>query len=51
MGVELCDYIQSATCEELFNKNGENWMLKQVWNGKRFPLRDRLNVALQHYTF
>jgi len=49
---QVTDYVLCSGCEELFNKNGENWMLKQVWNGKRFPLRDRLAVALplQPYT-
>jgi hypothetical protein len=35
----------------MLNKNGENGVLKWVWNGKRFPLGDRLAVAHQHYTF
>jgi hypothetical protein len=49
---QITDYVLCACCEDLFNKNGESWMLKQVWNGKRFPLRDRLGAALplQHYT-
>jgi len=48
---QVTDYVLCAACEDLFNKNGENWMLKQVWNGKRFPLGDLLNVAHPHYTF
>jgi hypothetical protein len=47
---QVSDYVLCAGCEDLFNKNGENWMLKQVWNGKRFPLGDRLRVALPLYT-
>ena len=42
---QVSDYVLCAGYEDLFNKNGENWMLKQVWNGKRFPLGDRLRVA------
>src|SRR5438034_546836 len=48
---QVTAYVLCAGCEDLFNKNGERWMLKQVWNGKQFPLRDRLNVAMPHYKF
>jgi hypothetical protein len=48
---QVVDYLLCASCEDLFNKNGERWMLKQVWNGKRFPLLDRLNVAHPYYFF
>jgi len=48
---QVTDYLLCAECEDLFNKNGENGTLKWVWNGKRFPLGDRLAVAHQHYTF
>jgi hypothetical protein len=48
---QVKDYLLCAVCEDLFNNNGERWMLKQVWNGNRFPLRDRLNVAVPLNTF
>lgn len=48
---QMKDYVLCADCEERFNKNGETWMMRQLWNGQRFPLGDRLNVALPHYTF
>jgi hypothetical protein len=48
---QVTDYLLCAECEDHFNKNGENGMLKWVWNGTRFPLGDRLAVAHQHYTF
>ena len=38
-----------SSCEDLFNKNGERRILKQVWNGKRFPLLDRLNAVHPYY--
>jgi hypothetical protein len=43
---QLKDYLLCAECEDLFNKNGENEVLKWVWNGKSFPLGDRLRLAL-----
>jgi hypothetical protein len=46
---QVTDYVLCAECEDLFNKNGEKWMLSQIWNGKRFPLRERLNVAMPAY--
>ena len=46
---QITDYVLCADCEDLFNKNGETWMMKQVWNGKCFPLRDRLDLALPLY--
>lgn len=48
---QVTDYLLCAECEELFNKNGEGETLRWVWNGKNFPLGDRLAVAHQHYTF
>jgi len=41
------DFLLCAKCEDLFNKNGENEILKWVWNGKSFPLGDRLAVAVR----
>jgi hypothetical protein len=43
-------YVLCSDCESLFNENGESWMMRQVWNGKRFPLGERLDVALPQYT-
>ena len=48
---QVRDYLLCAECEDLFNKNGESWVLGQVWNGKHFPLRDRLKLALPKYEF
>ena len=47
---QLKDHLLCAECEDLFNKNGENEILKWVWNGKHFPLGDRLSVAVPLYT-
>src|SRR4051794_14235586 len=35
-------------CEGRISKGGENWMMRQIWNGstQRFPLLERLNLAL-----
>lgn len=46
---QVADYLLCADCEDLFNKNGERWMLSHGWNGESFPLRDRLNVAMPRY--
>lgn len=43
---QVKDYLLCAKCEDLFNKNGENEILKWVWNSKSFPLGDRLSVAV-----
>jgi hypothetical protein len=43
---QVKDYLLCAKCEDLFNKNGENEILKWVWNSKHFPLGDRLAVAV-----
>ena len=48
---QVSDYVLCSDCEQLFNRNGENWVLRQVWNGKRFPLLERLSLAHQDYTF
>ena len=36
-------------CEELLNKNGENWITSQVSNGRNFPLLERLKDAQPYY--
>jgi hypothetical protein len=48
---QVRDYLLCAECEDLFNKNGEKAIAKWVWNGKEFPLGNRLAVAHQHFTF
>jgi hypothetical protein len=48
---QVQDYLLCAACEDLFNKNGERWFLKQVWNGQRFPLGDKLRLALPVWSF
>jgi len=39
-------YLLCGDCEQRFNRNGEQWIIRQVYNGTSFPLLDRLNVAL-----
>ena len=39
-------YVLCADCEQRFNLYGEDWMLKKLGAGKRFPLRERLDVAI-----
>ncbi len=48
---QVSDYVLCSDCEQLFNRNGESWMLRQVWNGTRFPLLERLELSHQDYTF
>jgi hypothetical protein len=48
---QVADYVLCADCEQRLNNCGESWMMKQVWNGRSFPLGARLNVALPHQTF
>lgn len=31
-----------SECEEKFNKNGEDWILKNYWSGQKFPLLDEI---------
>ena len=46
---QVKDYLLCQDCEYLFNKNGEHWVMQQVYNGKDFPLLDRLKLALHVY--
>jgi hypothetical protein len=48
---QITAHLLCAECEDLFNKKGEREMLKWAWNGKRFPLGDRLSVANPHLAF
>src|SRR2546425_8654579 len=43
---QLWCYLLCKDCEQLFNKNGEDYVMRQVFNGKDFPLLDRLKFAL-----
>lgn len=46
---QVSDYLLCKDCEQRFNKNGEHWIMQQVYNGKEFPLFDRLKLALHVY--
>ncbi len=48
---QVREYLLCTDCEARFNNGGERWILKQVWNGKNFPLRDKLSLAMYHYKF
>lgn len=43
--VSTCLQIRSrllcSECEQRFNRNGEHWMMAQVFDGNRFPLLER----------
>lgn len=39
-------HLLCRKCDQSLSKNGEDWMMRQVWNRNRFPLLDRLNVAV-----
>jgi hypothetical protein len=43
---QLQDYLLCQECERRFSERGENWIARQVHNGRDFPLLDRLNVAI-----
>jgi len=47
MTKQVTGYLLCSECEERFSAHGEDWMMRQVWNGKRFPLLDWLNVAVE----
>lgn len=44
--MQVKDYLLCRDCEERLNKHGETWAAGQVYDGKAFPLLDRLNLAL-----
>lgn len=44
--LQVRDYLLCADCEDRFNKNGESYALRWMWNGSNFPLYDRLILAL-----
>lgn len=43
---QVTAHLLCWNCEQRLRNCGEDWMMRQVWNGKRFPLLDRLNVAV-----
>jgi hypothetical protein len=47
---QVRDYAFCADCEDRLNKNGEKWVLGQVWNGTRFPLYERIQLAVHRHT-
>jgi hypothetical protein len=44
--MQVKDYLLCAECAERFNKYGETWAAGQVYDGKHFPLLQRLILAL-----
>lgn len=46
---QVRDYLLCAECEDRFNKNGEQEVLKWACKRDRFPLEDRFAVALAHH--
>ena len=44
--MQVKDYLLCADCEERFSKYGETWAAGQVYDGKYFPLLQRLTLAL-----
>src|SRR5207253_5583838 len=38
--MQIADYLLCADCEQLFSKNGENYVMTQVFDGTNFPLLD-----------
>ena len=36
-----------SECEDRFSRLGENWVMSQIWNGTRFPLLERLDLAVE----
>jgi len=43
---QLQHYLLCHKCERRFSEHGESWIARQVYNGRDFPLLDRLNVAI-----
>jgi hypothetical protein len=41
----ITDYVLCWDCEQLFSRNGENWVVPNAFNGKTFKLRDTLLSA------
>jgi hypothetical protein len=47
VGKHVTADLLCSDCENRISTNGENYVMRQVWNGKEFPLLNRLNVALE----
>ena len=43
---QIADYLLCRDCEQLFNRNGEDWVSRYAYTGETFRLRDIL-VASQ----
>jgi hypothetical protein len=43
---QVTDYVLCADCERRFDKHGEAYMMPMIGKGSRFPLRDRMKVAI-----
>ena len=43
---QMRDYVLCYKCERRFSEQGESWIARQVYNGRDFPLLDRLNVTM-----
>jgi len=41
----ITDYVLCHDCEQLFNRQGENWVNRHVFDGTRFRLRDILMAS------
>ena len=44
---QVKQYLLCSECDKAFSKNGEDYVMRLVWNGKRFPLLDLLNFAVE----
>jgi hypothetical protein len=43
------DYVFCSDCEGRLNREGEEYVINSAAHGKRFPLRDRLDVAIPSF--
>jgi hypothetical protein len=43
---QVKDYVFCAECEDRFNKGGEGYVTRLVFDGKSFPLLERMNLAV-----
>jgi hypothetical protein len=43
---QVADYVLCKECDQRLATYGEEWVLRHVNNGTRFPLFDRLNLAI-----
>jgi hypothetical protein len=46
---QVRDYLLCRDCEELFNRNGEDWVMASCYRNKTFALRDALHKATPKY--